>query len=93
MNIHTAVVNTKNKKILKENAVKFISADSNGAETVFIGRVRNENSGKKVTESPRVLHPSQQRDYPPGWCKVIPRQHPIWKTDAHQSAGYSTVSR
>ena len=49
MNIHTAVVNTKNKKILKENAVKFISADSNGAETVFIGRVRNENSGKKVT--------------------------------------------
>jgi len=49
MNIHTAVVNTKNKKILKDNAVKFISADSNGAETVFIGRVRNENSGKKVT--------------------------------------------
>ena len=49
MNIHTAVVNSKNKKILKENAVKFISADSNGAETVFIGRVRNENSGKKVT--------------------------------------------
>ena len=49
MNIHTAVVNTKDQKILKENAVKFISADSNGAETVFIGRVRNENSGKKVT--------------------------------------------
>ena len=49
MNIHTAVVNTQDQKILKENAVKFISADSNGAETVFIGRVRNENSGKKVT--------------------------------------------
>ena len=49
MNIHTAVVNTENKKILKENAVKFISADSNGAETVFVGKVRNENSGKKVT--------------------------------------------
>ena len=49
MNIHTAVVNTKDQKIIKENAVKFISANSNGAETVFIGRVRNENSGKKVT--------------------------------------------
>ena len=49
MIIHTAVVNTKDQKILKENAIKFISADSNGAETVFIGRVRNENSGKKVT--------------------------------------------
>ena len=49
MNIHTAVVNNKDQKILKEKAVKFISADSNGAETVFIGRVRNENSGKKVT--------------------------------------------
>ena len=43
MNIHTAIVNTKDKKILKENATKFISADSNGAETVFVGRVRNEN--------------------------------------------------
>ena len=49
MNIHTAVVNTKDQKILKEKAVEFISADSNGAESVFIGRVRNENSGKKVT--------------------------------------------
>ena len=49
MNIHTAVVNTQDQKILKEKAVKFISADSNGAESVFIGRVRNENSGKKVT--------------------------------------------
>ena len=49
MNIHTAVVNTKDQKILKEKAVKFISADSNGAESVFIGRVRNENGGKKVT--------------------------------------------
>ena len=49
MDIHTAVVNTKDQKILKEKAVKFISAASNGAETIFIGRVRNENSGKKVT--------------------------------------------
>ena len=49
MNIHTAVVNTKDQKILKEKAIKFIYSDSNGAETIFIGRVRNENSGKKVT--------------------------------------------
>ena len=49
MNIHTAIVNIKDKKILKEKAIKFISSDSNGAETIFIGRVRNENSGKKVT--------------------------------------------
>ena len=49
MNIHIAVVNTKDQKILKEKAVKFISSDSNGAETFFVGRVRNENSGKKVT--------------------------------------------
>ena len=49
MNIHAAVVNTKDQKILKEKAVKFISAASNGAETIFVGRVRNENSGKKVT--------------------------------------------
>ena len=49
MNIHTAIVNIKDKKILKEKAIKFVSSDSNGAETIFIGRVRNENSGKKVT--------------------------------------------
>jgi len=49
MNIHTAVVNTKDQKILKEKAIKFISSESNGAETIFVGRVRNENSGKKVT--------------------------------------------
>ncbi len=48
MNIHTAIVNIKDKKILKEKAIKFISSDSNGAETIFIGRVRNENSGKQV---------------------------------------------
>ena len=49
MNIHIAVVDTKGQKILKEKAIKFISSDSNGAETFFVGRVRNENSGKKVT--------------------------------------------
>jgi molybdopterin synthase catalytic subunit len=49
MNIHIAVVDTKGQGILKEKAIKFISSESNGAETIFIGRVRNENSGKKVT--------------------------------------------
>ena len=49
MNIHTAIVNIKSKKILKEKAVKFISAESSGAEAIFIGRVRNENNKKKVT--------------------------------------------
>ena len=49
MNIHTAVVDTEDREILKEDAVKFVFKDSNGAETFFIGRVRNENNGKKVT--------------------------------------------
>ena len=49
MNIHTTVVNAKDQKILKEKAIEFIYSDSNGAETIFIGRVRNENSGKKVS--------------------------------------------
>ena len=49
MNIHTAVGNTKDQKILKDKATKFIFSDSNGAESVFIGRVRNENTGKEVT--------------------------------------------
>ncbi|HJO61586.1 MAG TPA: molybdenum cofactor biosynthesis protein MoaE [Desulfobacterales bacterium] len=48
MNIHIAVVNTKGQKILKEKAIKFIFSDSNGTETVLIGSVRNENSGKKA---------------------------------------------
>jgi molybdopterin synthase catalytic subunit len=56
MNIHTAIVNIKDKKILKEKAIKFISSDSNGAETIFIGRVRNENSGKKVTAVTYDVH-------------------------------------
>ena len=27
----------------------FVSTEKNGAESIFIGRVRNENGGKKVT--------------------------------------------
>ena len=48
MNIHTAVVDIKDREILKEDAVRFIFKNSNGAETFFIGRVRNENDQKKV---------------------------------------------
>ena len=49
MSLHTALVKTEEGKISSEKARKFISSEKNGAETIFIGRVRNENSGKKVT--------------------------------------------
>ena len=48
MTLHTALVNTKEEKISSEKAKKFIISEKNGAETIFIGRVRNINSGKKV---------------------------------------------
>ena len=49
MSVHTALVKTEGQKISLENAKKFIYSGDNGAESIFIGRVRNENSGKKVT--------------------------------------------
>ena len=49
MTLHTALVNTEEKKISSEKANEFILSEKNGAESIFIGRVRNENSGKKVT--------------------------------------------
>ena len=49
MNFHTALVNVEDKKISSEEAKKFVASDKNGAESVFIGRVRNENEGKDVT--------------------------------------------
>ena len=49
MIIHTALVKTEEQKISIEKAKKFISSEEYGAESIFIGRVRNENSGKKVT--------------------------------------------
>ena len=49
MSIHTALVKTEGQKISLENAKKFIYSRDNGAESIFIGRVRNKNSGKKVT--------------------------------------------
>jgi len=48
MNFHTAIVNVEDEKISSEKARKFIISDKNGAEAIFVGRVRNENTGKKV---------------------------------------------
>ena len=48
MNFHVKLVETKNSKILLENAKNFIFSEYNGAESIFIGRVRNENNNKKV---------------------------------------------
>ncbi len=49
MNFHTALINAEDEKISPEKAKKFVASDKNGAESVFIGRVRNENEGKEVT--------------------------------------------
>ena len=49
MTLHTALIKTEEKKISSEKAKNFILSKKNGAETIFIGRVRNKNSGKKVT--------------------------------------------
>ena len=48
MTLHTAIVNTKEEKISLEKAKKFIFSEKNGAESIFVGRVRNKNSEKKV---------------------------------------------
>ena len=47
MTLHTLLVDTKEGKISSEKAKKFVLSEANGAESIFIGRVRNENSGKK----------------------------------------------
>ncbi len=49
MTLHTALIKTEEKKISSEKAKNFILSKKNGAETIFIGRVRNKNSSKKVT--------------------------------------------
>ena len=48
MSLHTALIKIEEEKISSEKAKKFISSEKNGAESIFIGKVRNENSGKKV---------------------------------------------
>jgi len=49
MTLHTALVKTEEEKISSEKAKKFILSEKNGAESIFVGRVRNANSGRKVT--------------------------------------------
>ena len=48
MSVHTALVKIEEQKISSEKAKKFIVSEKNGAESIFVGKVRNENSGKKV---------------------------------------------
>ena len=48
MTLHTELVKVEEEKISSEKAKKFILSEENGAESIFIGRVRNKNSGKKV---------------------------------------------
>ena len=48
MNLYTALVEIEKEKISSEKAKKFIASGENGAETIFAGKVRNENDGKKV---------------------------------------------
>ena len=48
MSIHTALIKTEEERISSEKAKKFIFSAKNGAESIFIGRVRNENGGQKV---------------------------------------------
>ena len=48
MTLHTALVKAEEGKISSKKAKEFIISEKNGAETIFVGRVRNENNGKKV---------------------------------------------
>jgi len=56
MTLHTAIIKTEEEKISSEKAKKFILSEQNGAESIFVGRVRNENSGKKVTAVTYDVH-------------------------------------
>ena len=49
MSLHTALLKIEEEKISSEKAKKFILSEQNGAETIFVGRVRNVNNEKKVT--------------------------------------------
>ena len=56
MSLHAALVKIEEEKISSEKAKKFIASEKNGAESIFIGRVRNENSGKKVAAVTYDVH-------------------------------------
>ena len=48
MNLHVALVKIEEEKISSGKAKKFIASEKNGAESIFVGKVRYENDGKKV---------------------------------------------
>ena len=56
MKIHISLLDTKKKKISLKKAKNFIYSKSNGAESIFVGRVRNNNIGKKVTAVTYAVH-------------------------------------
>ena len=56
MTLHTELVKTEEEKISSEKAKKFIFSEKNGAESIFVGRVRNENSGQKVNAVTYDVH-------------------------------------
>ncbi len=47
-NIYTDVWNIEDKEIDPADCLSFVTTSENGAETLFIGTVRNHNIGKKV---------------------------------------------
>ena len=49
MTLHAALVKTEKEKISLKKAKEFVASQKNGAESIFIGKVRDENDGKKVT--------------------------------------------
>jgi molybdopterin synthase catalytic subunit len=48
MSLHAELVKAEEERISLEKAKKFILSEENGAESIFVGRVRNINSEKKV---------------------------------------------
>tara|TARA_B110000263_G_C15228851_1_gene473599 strand:+ start:555 stop:1013 length:459 start_codon:yes stop_codon:yes gene_type:complete len=56
MILHTAIVKVEEEKISLEKAKELILSQKNGAESIFVGRVRDENSGKKVIAVTYDIH-------------------------------------
>jgi len=56
MILHTAIVKAEEEKISLEKAKELILSQKNGAESIFVGRVRDENSGKKVIAVTYDIH-------------------------------------
>jgi len=56
MTLHISIVKTEEEKISSEKAKKFVASKKNGAEAIFVGKVRNENDGKEVTAVTYDIH-------------------------------------